>query len=324
MKVLDGISHSRLYSPCLISMSITKDTKFLNMFIFLSYTIPLLNHSLTWTGSYLGILILSPAMAKSSMHPSSITGIMPSTTTIDPFSAKTPSIRTYDIHRGCWNQWRLKMSLTSYMPYLQEMLVDEYIEELERKEKQSEDFRNSLEFLKNSPFHPLFPFNVIQCSPPNQNQWRNQNNSGNQHQRSSKNSYQQQPGSGQPNDQKKYKESKWPYKPGKQQKREWFDKRHQNPKGKGKAQAHKVVVFINKVVMALEEEEAFAYLESILEMETEQMEIIKEDTGMDITEPLSMPFHFHFLECLFWQEQDTSRAKEEVKKDQVLSWRSHF
>ena len=51
--------------------------------------------------------------------------------------------------------------------------------------------------------------------------------------------------------------------------------------------------------MALEEEEAFAYLESILEMETEQMEIIKEDTGMDITEPLSMPFHFHFLECLF-------------------------
>ena len=44
------------------------------------------------------------------------------------------------------------------MPYLQEMLVDEYIEELERKEKQSEDFRNSLEFLKNSPFHSLFPF----------------------------------------------------------------------------------------------------------------------------------------------------------------------
>ena len=44
------------------------------------------------------------------------------------------------------------------MPYLQEMLVDECIEELERKEKRSEDFRNSLEFLKNSPFHSLFPF----------------------------------------------------------------------------------------------------------------------------------------------------------------------
>ena len=39
------------------------------------------------------------------------------------------------------------------MPYLQETLVDECIEELERKEKRSEDFRNSLDFLKNSPFH---------------------------------------------------------------------------------------------------------------------------------------------------------------------------
>ena len=28
------------------------------------------------------------------------------------------------------------------MPYLQEMLVDKCIEELERKKKQSEDFRN--------------------------------------------------------------------------------------------------------------------------------------------------------------------------------------
>ena len=38
------------------------------------------------------------------------------------------------------------------------MLVDECIEELERKEKRSEDFRNSLDFLKNSSFHSLFPF----------------------------------------------------------------------------------------------------------------------------------------------------------------------
>ena len=44
------------------------------------------------------------------------------------------------------------------MLYLQEMLVDKCIEELERKEKQSKDFRNNLDFLKNSSFHPLFPF----------------------------------------------------------------------------------------------------------------------------------------------------------------------
>ena len=51
--------------------------------------------------------------------------------------------------------------------------------------------------------------------------------------------------------------------------------------------------------MALEEEEAFAYLESIPEMETEQMEIVKEDTGMDIAGPSSMPFHFRSSECPF-------------------------
>ena len=37
------------------------------------------------------------------------------------------------------------------------------------------------------------------------------------------------------------------------------------------------------------EEEAFAYLESIPETEMEQMEIVKEDTGMDITKLLSIP-----------------------------------
>ena len=92
------------------------------------------------------------------MHSFSITGIMPLTTTIALFSTKTPSTKTYNVHRGYWKQQRLKISLTSYMPYLQEMLVDECIEELERKEKRSEDFINSLDFLKNSPFHPLFPF----------------------------------------------------------------------------------------------------------------------------------------------------------------------
>ena len=51
--------------------------------------------------------------------------------------------------------------------------------------------------------------------------------------------------------------------------------------------------------MAPEEEETFAYLESIPEMETVQMEIVEEDTGMDITRPLSMPFHFRFSECPF-------------------------
>ena len=167
--------------------------------------------------------------------------------------------------------------------------------------------------------------NVIWCSPPNQNQWRNQNNSGNQHQKSSNNSYQQQPGSAQPYEQKKYKGPKWSHKPGKQQKREWFDKRHQNPKEKGKAQAYEVVGFVNEVVMALEEEEAFTYLESIPEMETVQMDIIKEDTGMNIARPSSMSFRFHSSECPFWWEQNTSRAKEEeVEEDQVLFQRSHF
>ena len=58
--------------------------------------------------------------------------------------------------------------------------------------------------------------NVIRHGPPNQNQWRNQNNSGNQHQKSSNNSYQQQPGSTQSYEQKKYKGPKWSHKPGKQ------------------------------------------------------------------------------------------------------------
>ena len=51
--------------------------------------------------------------------------------------------------------------------------------------------------------------------------------------------------------------------------------------------------------MTLEEEEAFTYLESIPETETEQMEIIEEDTGMDIAGPLFMPFCFCSLECPF-------------------------
>ena len=51
--------------------------------------------------------------------------------------------------------------------------------------------------------------------------------------------------------------------------------------------------------MALEEEEAFTYLESISEMEIEQMEIVEEDTGMDIAGPLSMLFCFRSLECPF-------------------------
>ena len=158
MKAPDGLFHLRLYPLCLISMSIIKDTRFSNVFIFLSHITLSSNRPLIWTGSYLGTLTLSPAMAKSSMHPSNIIGIMRSTTTIAPFSAKTQNTRTYIAHRGCWKQQKLKMSLTSYMPYLQEALVDECIEELERKEKWSKDFRNSLDFLKNSPFHSLVPF----------------------------------------------------------------------------------------------------------------------------------------------------------------------
>ena len=110
--------------------------------------------------------------------------------------------------------------------------------------------------------------------------------------------YQQQLGSGQSNDQKKYKGPKWSQKPGKQQKREWFDKCHQNPKGKGKVQAHEVVGFANEVVMAPEEEEAFAYLESIPETETVQMVVVKEDTGMGIAGPLSMPCYNQYFSSM--------------------------
>ena len=158
MKVPDGPFHLRLYPPHLISVSIIKDMRSLNVFIFLSHIILFSNHPLTWTGSYLGASTPSPTMAKSSMHLSSVTGIMLSTITTTLFSAKIQNTKTYAMHRGCWKQQKLKMSLTSYMPYLQEMLVDKCIEELERKEKQSKDFRNSLDFLKNSPFHSFSPF----------------------------------------------------------------------------------------------------------------------------------------------------------------------
>ena len=60
-----------------------------------------------------------------------------------------------------------------------------------------------------------------------------------------------------------------------------------------------MIGFANEVVIALEEEEAFAYLESIPETKIEQMEIVKEDTGMDIARPLSMLFCFHSSECPF-------------------------
>ena len=51
--------------------------------------------------------------------------------------------------------------------------------------------------------------------------------------------------------------------------------------------------------MAPEEEEAYAYLESIPETEIEQMEIVEEDTGMNIAGPSSMPFCFRSSECPF-------------------------
>ena len=64
-------------------------------------------------------------------------------------------------------------------------------------------------------------------------------------------------------------------------------------------QAHEVVGFANEVIMAPEEEEAFTYLESIPEMETEQMEIVEEDTGMDITGSSSMLLSLPFLRMPF-------------------------
>ena len=42
--------------------------------------------------------------------------------------------------------------------------------------------------------------------------------------------------------------------------------------------------------MASDKEEAFAYLELIPETKTVQIEVVKEDTGMDIAGPLCMPF----------------------------------
>ena len=38
MKAPDGLSYPRLYPPCLIFVSTTKNTKFLSMFIFLSHS----------------------------------------------------------------------------------------------------------------------------------------------------------------------------------------------------------------------------------------------------------------------------------------------
>ena len=60
--------------------------------------------------------------------------------------------------------------------------------------------------------------------------------------------------------------------------------------------AYEVIGFANEVVIELEEE-AFAYLKSIPEIEIEKMEIVEKDTGMDIAGLLS--FHFCSSKCPF-------------------------
>ena len=163
--------------------------------------------------------------------------------------------------------------------------------------------------------------NVIHHGPPTNNQWRNQNNS---HQRlseqqnfnsthqSSGNSYQKKCGP---------TKSNWP---GKKQKKDWFGQ-CQNGKGKKKAQAHEVT-FTNVVIG---EEEIIDFSEQFMDhiedvdMEDNSSNIAHtewdEDTGMNITRPLSMPFQpFSSRECPFWE--DYYWAEEEETEDFFLTW----
>ena len=93
--------------------------------------------------------------------------------------------------------------------------------------------------------------NIIRCSPPNQNQWRNQTPSyqrlSNQ---SSPGGFQNQQ-SGPCNMNQNQKKGKGPAKskqPGKGQKKEWFNQQQGN-KGKAPARANDHVSFANEVQM---------------------------------------------------------------------------
>ena len=143
--------------------------------------------------------------------------------------------------------------------------------------------------------------NIIQCGPPTNNQWRNQNNS---HQRSSE---QQNFNSAHQSSGNSYQKKHGPTKsnqPGKKQK-DWF-KQHQNGKGKEKAQAHKVI-FANAVIgkeETIDPSEHFTDHIEDVDMEDNSSTIAHagwdEDTGMNVAGPLFMPFHpFSLRKCSF-------------------------
>ena len=158
--------------------------------------------------------------------------------------------------------------------------------------------------------------NVIWCSPPTNNQWRNQSNS---HQRpleqqnfnsahqSSGNSYQKKCGPA---------KSNWP---GKKQKKDWFEQ-CQNGKGKKKAQVHEVT-FANTVIG---EEETIdlseCFMDHIKDIDMENNPSViahagwDEDIGMNVAGPSSMPFQsFSSRECPFWGDYHWTEEEEETE-----------
>ena len=164
--------------------------------------------------------------------------------------------------------------------------------------------------------------NVIRCSPPTNNQWRNQNNSHqkpleqqnyNSAHQSSGNLYQKKWGPAKSN------------RPGKKQKKDWFEQ-HQNGKGKNKAQAHEVT-FANAVIgeeEMIDPSEHFMDHIKDIDMEDNASVIAHagwdEDTGMNIAGPSSMPFQlFSSRECPFWEDYHWTEEEEETE-DFFFTW----
>ena len=158
--------------------------------------------------------------------------------------------------------------------------------------------------------------NIIWCSPPTNNQWRNQNNS---HQRPleqqnfnsahqfSGNSYQKKHGPA---------KSNWP---SKKQKKDWFEQ-CQNGKGKKKAQAHEVT-FANVVIGeedTIDPSEYFMNHIEDVDMEDNFSNIAHtgwdEDIGMNVARSSSMPFQpFSSRECPFWGDYHWAEEEEETE-----------
>ena len=147
--------------------------------------------------------------------------------------------------------------------------------------------------------------NFIQCSPPTNNQWRNQNNS---HQRLSE---QQNFNSAHQSSGNSYQKKHGPAKSnqlGKKQKKVWFEQ-YQNGKGKKKAQGHEVT-FTNMVIgkeYTINPSECFTDHIEDIDMEDNSSNIAHagwdENTGMNIAGPLSMPFQpFSSRKYPFWED----------------------